>query len=139
MAKRKCKNCGRVFVSRGAGDFFCSPLCKATGYFVGGGGDTSKPGVAKAAQSIPVQRPMRIRKDDEKFARVRHMFTLPVEKRWEIAKDFSEEEQSYAKRLERRRLMEEDRIFREWDWNADSEDETGEDDAVLGDSDDGSL
>jgi len=140
MAKRKCKSCGRTFASKGAGDLFCSPLCKATGFFVGGGGDTSKPGMAKPAESILVQKPARVRKDDERFARVRLMFALPPTKRWEIAKGFSEEERAYAKRLERRRLMEEDRIFREWDWNSKDEEAAEEEDSgMLGESDDGSI
>ena len=139
MAKRKCKSCGRTFDSKGAGDFFCSPLCRATGFFVGGGGDTSKPGVAKPVRSIPQQKPVRVRKDDEKFAKVRRMFDLPPAERWKIAKDFTEEEHAYAKRLERRRLMEEDRIFREGDWNADSDEEAETDEGTLGESDDGSV
>ena len=118
---------------------FCSPLCRATGFFVGGGGDTSKPGTAKPGVSAPQPKIVRVRKDDERFAKVREMFSLPPAERWAIAKDLTEEEHIYAKRLERRRLMEEDRIFREWDWDSDTDEETAEDEGVLGESDDGSV
>mgnify|MGYP003289507523 CR=1 FL=1 len=143
MAKRKCKRCGRQFDSKGPGDYFCSPLCKMTGFFMGGGGDTSKPGVAKPAEVIPAPKPVRIKKDDEKYARVRKMFTLPAKERWELAKTFSEEERAYARRLAKRSLMEEDRLTREWDWNNGSSEETEEDviydSGLLGESDDGSI
>lgn len=138
MAKRKCKSCGRIFESKKAGDWFCSPLCKATGFFVGGGGDTCKPGGAKPP-AAPHPKPIRVKKDDERFNRVREMFDLPSSERWKIAKNFTEEEHAYAKRLERRRLMEESRIFREWDWDADSEEEAGVEEGMLGESDDGSV
>lgn len=109
---------------------------------MGGGGDTSKPGVAKPAEAIPAAKPVRVKKDDERYARVRQMFTLPANERWELAKTFSEEERAYAKRLAKRSLMEEDRLTREWDWNGSSE-ETEEDviydSGLLGESDDGSI
>jgi hypothetical protein len=41
--KKRCKNCGQLFDPKGPGDFFCSSLCRTTGKFVGGGGDTTKP------------------------------------------------------------------------------------------------
>lgn len=138
MAKRKCKSCGRTFDSKGTGDLFCSPLCKATGFFVSGGGDTSKPGAANHPERAPVAKVVRIRKDDAKFEHVRKMFTIPPENRWAIAKDFTDEERAYAKRLERRRLMEEDRIFSEWDWGTDQE-EVEDVCGIIGDSDDGSI
>ena len=94
MAYRKCKKCGRRFESKGTGDCFCSELCRMTGFFIGGGGDTSKPGVAQPAEVIPKQMPVRVKKDDERFARVRLMFEKPPSERWEIAKDFTEEERA---------------------------------------------
>ena len=141
MAKRKCKKCGRTFESSGTGDLFCSALCRMTGFFVGGGGDTSKPGVAKRADETP-PKPVRVRKDDERFARVRHMFTLPPSERWAVAKDFSEEERAYAKRMARKILMDDDRFTREWDWGAgdDEEDASSYPELnTLGESDDGSV
>lgn len=143
MAKRKCKKCGRTFESKGTGDLYCSALCRMTGYFVGGGGDTSKPGVDRptAEKAAPV-KPMRIKKDDERFARVRRMFDLPPKDRWNVAKDFSEEERAYARRLARKQLMDDDRFTREWDWNS-GDDEDDEPSFIvpstIGDSDDGSV
>ena len=141
MAKRKCKKCGRQFESKGPGDCFCSQLCRMTGFFVGGGGDTSKPGVPQPAAVIPAPKPMRVKKDDERFARVRLMFEKPTEERWAIAKDFSEEERAYAKRLAKRLMMEEDRLTREWTWDGGGEeaDEAAADGGMLGESDDGSI
>lgn len=142
MAKRKCKKCGRTFVAKGPGEHFCSELCRMTGFFVGGGGDTSKPGVAKQAASIPKEKPVRVKKDDERYARVRRMFSLPASERWAIAKDFSEDERSYARRIARRMLMEEDRITREWSWDSSDEECDASADiggGMLGESDDGSV
>ena len=142
MAYRKCKKCGRRFESKGTGDCFCSELCRITGFFIGGGGDTSKPGVAQPAEVIPKQMPVRVKKDDERFSRVRLMFEKPPSERWEIAKDFTEEERAYARRLAKRQMMEEARFTREWTWDggADEEDDADyEGGGTLGESDDGSI
>lgn len=142
MAYRKCKKCGRRFESKGTGDCFCSELCRITGFFIGGGGDTSKPGVAQPAEVIPKQMPVRVKKDDERFARVRLMFEKPPSERWEIAKDFTEEERAYARRLAKRQMMEDARFTREWTWDGGSDEEDDADyegGGTLGESDDGSI
>ena len=142
MASRKCKKCGRRFESKGPNDVFCSELCRMTGFFVGGGGDTTKPGVAQTSTVIPNPKPMRIKKDDERFARVRLMFEKPVSERWAIAKDFTEEEHAYARRLAKRQMMEEVRFMREWTWDNYSEEgnDSGEGgESNIGESDDGSI
>ena len=141
MAKRKCKRCGRQFESKGAGDCFCSPICRMTGFFIGGGGDTSKPGVPQP-QTIPQQKPVRVRKDDERYARVRLMFSKPPSERWEIAKDFTDDERAYARRIAKPMLMEEARFEREWVWDGGSADADGlpfDGGGTLGESDDGSI
>lgn len=141
MAKRKCKRCGRQFESRGAGDCFCSPICRMTGFFIGGGGDTSKPGVSQP-QAIPQEKPVRVRKDDERYARVRLMFAKPPSERWEIAKDFTDDERAYARRIAKRMMMEEARFAREWVWDGGSggaEDSPFDEGGTLGESDDGSV
>ena len=141
MAKRKCKKCGRKFESSGPGDCFCSPICRMSGFFIGGGGDTSKPGVSQP-KVIPQAKPVRVRKDDERYARVRQMFTMPPSERWGIAKDFSDDERAYAKRLAKRMMMEEARFTREWDWDGSSEDADDlatDGGGMLGESDDGSV
>ena len=71
----------------------------------------------------------------KRFARVDAMFLLPVEKRWEIAKTFTKEEQEYSVRVQKRMLYAEARAAA-----ADG----GEEDAwmpteTLGDSDDGTV
>lgn len=141
MAKRKCKRCGRRFESKGPGDCFCSPICRMTGFFIGGGGDTSKPGVPQA-HVIPQPKPVRVRKDDERYARVRQMFAMPAGERWGIAKDFTADERAYAKRISRRMMMEEVRFTREWTWDGgsdDADDSPFDGGGMLGESDDGSV
>lgn len=141
MAKRKCKKCGRRFEPTGPDDYFCSPICRMTGFFIGGGGDTSKPGVPQP-NIIPQLKPVRVRKDDERYARVRQMFEMPPRDRWEIAKDFTEDERAYAKRIAKRMMMEEVRFTREWDWDGgsdDAEDMSLDEGGMLGESDDGSV
>ena len=141
MTKRKCKTCGRQFIPTKAGEQFCSMLCRTTGLFVGGGGDTRKPG-ATSKQVVPEAKPIRVRAGDEKYERVRKLFTLPQSERWELAKTFTEDEQNYSRRLARRQLAEEDRLTREWTWDSDDDvEDIGDvaDDGSFGDSDDGSL
>ena len=117
MAYRKCKKCGRRFEHKGAGDGFCSDLCRMTGFFVGGGGDTSKPGVkSRSGEAAPSQSPCRAKKGEDQFQNVRNMFELPESERWTIARSFTDEERAYARRIAKRMLMAEDRFVREWSW-----------------------
>lgn len=151
MAKKRCKKCGRQYEAGGeSSDGYCSALCRMAGYFIGGGGDTAKPGAAarppEAEEKPPsaAVRPTRVRKDDARFARVRLMFTLPPGERWELARGFSEEERAFARRLARREEMEAARFAREWDWDgadggADGETEEPAPSGDIGDSDDGSV
>lgn len=72
------------------------------------------------------------------------MFEKPAAERWAIAKDFTEEEHAYAKRLAKRQMMEEVRFMREWTWDgfadeADEADSGGGGEGMLGESDDGSI
>ena len=142
MDKKKCRKCGRFFEAKEPGEAFCSPLCRLTGYFVGGGGDTTKPGAVKAeiAQSAG-SAPPRVNSGDERFARVRAMLKMPESKRWEVAKEFTAEEQAYCRRLARRMLMEDIRIERESSWEVGEEGESGLDCPTepSGDSDDGTI
>ena len=141
MAKRKCKKCGRRFETDGTGDGFYSQLCRMTGFFIGGGGDTSKPGSARKAPAQEAKFSPSPKKCGEKFERVLLMFDKPPSERWEIAKNFTEEERAYAKRIARRKMMEEVRFTREWEWNGGDEEDVPQEevDAALGESDDGSL
>ena len=92
---------------------------------------------------IPQPKSARVKKDDERFARVRLMFEKPPTERWAIAKDFNEEEKAFAKRMAKRMMMEEDRLTREWEWDGhgDEPEEMVLDSCGggLGDSDDGSI
>lgn len=140
---RKCKKCGRAFEPKDSSDVFCSQICRMTGFFVGGGGDTSKPGTVKQPTNKPKggAAPARVNNGDEKFARVREMLKLSPLERWNIAKDFTAEEQAYCRRLARRLLMEENRIERETSWNLDETEDSsyGDADEPSGDSDDGTI
>lgn len=144
--QRRCKTCGRPFTVEGRSDGFCSDLCRTTGLFLNGGGDTSKPSpYKKASHAIPRKaRAAHNQGGAEKFPRVLQMLSLPPGERWSIAKTFTEEEQAYAARLAKRALMEEKRMSVECSWD-DGEDapelgrERGLAGGSIGDSDDGSI
>lgn len=132
--KRRCKVCGRPFV--GAGEF-CSEICKTTGVFVGGGGDTSKP---NSTIKVVKVKPQKIGISEEQKEKVRAVFDLPLEERWNKIKVLSPEERAYAKRVAYKMLKEEQMIESLTDWDigesSEGEEETSED---IGDSDDGSI
>lgn len=152
---RKCKNCGRPFHPKDAGDLFCSELCRTTGCFVGGGGDTRKPMNPEQLKAMlrkgisvdntPAAKPKRMQLGKEKYPRVHQMFELPVAQRWEIAKTFTDAEREYSRRLMKKRLMDERRIDEMIEWECDGADESvgrsyeGLVGGSLGDSDDGSI
>ena len=148
LKKRRCKTCGCSFVPKDRGERFCSPVCKTAGLFLGGGGDTSKPGSTAFSENADKTKvaQKRIKSDDEKFAKVRAMFQLPVSERYEIAKDFTKEEADYARRIARRMMAEDDRISREISWTGDFDDEASAEepgetfwDNSISESDDGSI
>lgn len=152
--RRKCKTCGNSFEPKDPNDFYCSPLCRTAGCFVGGGGDTRKPispEMRKAmekkgitASSPKDEKPKRTAAKQAKFPRVHYMFTLPPEKRYEVSRHFSPEEAEYCRRLARKKLHDEwrndDAIeAEEFSDNfkpADGEMMSG---GRLGDSDDGTI
>lgn len=141
--KRKCKCCGRAFTPKDKDDRFCSAVCRTTGLFVGGGGDTTKPGKAVEASKAEAPKPVaRVRAGDERFARVRAMFQLPVKERWAVSRTFSKEETEYARRMARRMLAEDDRLSREVSWEGGDEEEMSPallDSIGSGDSDDSTI
>ena len=156
--KIKCKNCGRMFEPKVSGEQFCSSLCRVTGKFIGGGGDTSKPlneeqrkalekkrekGLVPPSKKVE-EKPKKIRNGDAKHPRVAAMFALPVEKRWKIAKDFTAEEKEYARRVMKRMLSDEKKMDAVAEWDGSSESEVsssyeGISGGHLGESDDGSV
>lgn len=91
--KKKCEFCGKAFVAAEKGDRFCSGLCRTT------------------AESMAAKRGdcFSDGKAGGKFPHVEAMFALPEhdERRWEIAKHFTEEERKYALMLQRRKEREE--------------------------------
>ena len=141
--KRKCKCCGRTFTPKEKADRFCSDVCRTTGLFVGGGGDTTKPGkVAETSKAEAPKPTERVKGMDERYARVRAMFQLPVGERWAVAKTFTKEESEYARRIARRMLAEEDRLTREVSWDVGEEEEVPVqliESIEAADSDDGTL
>lgn len=151
--KKRCKNCGQLFDPKGPGDFFCSSLCRTTGKFVGGGGDTTKPmseeqrkEMIRRGKLIPQKteaKPKKIRNGGEKYPRVAEMFRLPLAKRWELARTFTAEEQEYCRRVMKRMLMEERKISSIVDWDSEAEPGLGSYEGIaggmLGESDDGTV
>lgn len=144
--------CGRPFVPKGKDDLFCSSICRTTGCFVGGGGDTSKPvspemrkameKKQKAGSSPKSEKPRKVRNGAEKYPRVHYMFTLPVSERAAVSSQFTPEETEYSRRLARKMLLEERRLDEEIEWDAASDDSgtyDGIDGGSLGESDDGTI
>ena len=145
--KRKCRNCGRLFDPKGKDELFCSSLCRTTGLFVGGGGDTSKPSADGTSKKGVESKKIRQHKEshkvnkrgsDSKFPRVKELFELPLEKRWNFAKTFSEDEMAYARRIASR-MLNEDRLIDELCLWEIPDSETVDDGENYGDSDDGSI
>lgn len=132
--KKKCKVCGGSFV--GAGEY-CSDICKTTGVFVGGGGDTSKPNSTVKIVKSKVQR---IGLSEEQKEKVREVFQLPIEERWGRLRKMSHEEQAFGKRISFKMLKEEQKIESMTDWEI-GETTSGENDPSedIGESDDGSI
>lgn len=154
VAKQKrCKNCGALFIPKGAGDHFCSSLCRTSGLFVSGGGDTSKPisperrktleRAAKKCETDRQKKPVKRYKADAaaRFPRVVAMLSIPKEERWKIAKEFSAEEREFARSLAQKELAEERRLVEiaSWDGAGDEVEDYGEVEEDLGDSDDGTV
>lgn len=152
--KRKCRVCGQLFVPKSPGEPYCSSLCRTTGKFLGGGGDTTKPlnyeqrkALEKKGLPIPKPaeaKPKKIRNGREKFPRVVQMFALPVGERWAVAKTFSPEEREFGKRYAKRMLMEERKMdaFIEWDGDEEPAEAAcydGMSGGTLGESDDGTV
>ena len=146
--KKKCQNCGRLFDPKDAGDTYCSALCRTTALFVGGGGDQRKPfaegtpkKVIEAAKAAEKKLPPKISKrgSDTKFPRVKKLFDIPIDKRWEYAKTFTPDEMAYARRLASRKLNEERMIDELSSWEKSGESDTVLEEGNVGDSDDGSV
>ena len=156
MKQRKCKSCGRLFFPKNQ-EWFCSTVCSITGNFVSGGGDTSKP-LSKERQqmlssrmraNIPQKnsqprKSVRICNGKDKYPRVHYMFSLPIEKRWDVAKQFTDEEYEYYKRLVKSKQREEYKLdmIIDWDRGASGHEEVCYEDLIggsLGASDDGTI
>lgn len=146
---RKCRNCGRTFQPKEPGDVFCSSLCRATGKFMGGGGDTSKPMNPEQKRAMERKGKRITAEEGEekgakaalKYPHVVRMFDLPMDKRWAVAKKFTPEEAAYARRIMKRKLIEERKLSMCCDWCGEEwETEGGNADGdSLGDSDDGTI
>jgi len=143
--KRKCRNCGRLFDSRNENEQYCSVLCRTTALFVGGGGDQRKPAgdmgskKYKPETSKASDKKVCKRGSDSKYPRVKELFTIPIEKRWEVAKTFNPDEMAYARRLANRMLNEEKMIDELSTWEKSGESEVLPEESTLGESDDGSI
>lgn len=161
--KRRCKVCGRMFEAATANEAYCGGVCRATGLFMGGGGDTTKPmseerrkelerAKRKSGEAaVSSQRKggeevgKRVRGGLERFPRVAEMFRLPVSERARISATFTSEEAECARRVVKKMLMEE-RLMDEicsWDGGMEERDELGRfaglEGGSIGESDDGSV
>ena len=144
--KKRCKNCGQLFDPKGPGDFFCSSLCRTTGKFVGGGGDTTKPMSEEQRKEMIRRGKLIPQKTEPKPRKIRNgaeMFRRPLSKRWELARTFTAEEQEYCRRVMKRMLMEERKISSIVDWDSEAEPGLGSYEGIaggmLGESDDGTV
>lgn len=138
MGKRRCKTCGNLYDPKGPGDMYCSELCRTAGCFIGGGGDTTKPNSEIKTKIRVVHKA--VKTAGKEFPRVMEMLELPLQERWRIAKDFTEDEMAYCRKLAKKSLNE-DRIascISEWDEGEDEEN-IQEADSQVGESDDGSV
>ena len=150
---RKCKTCGRPFSPKGADDRFCSPICRATGCFVAGGGDQTKPMSYEQRKALekkgrlptsPTEaKPRKVRGGPERFPRVHQMFALPIEERWALASTFTKDEAEYSRRLAKKMLQDEWRLDDMIDWDSEAEPGLGNYEGIaggsLGESDDGTV
>lgn len=136
LQARKCKLCGREFVPQKAGDRYCPGVCSLTAGLI------PTPSEKKPAASSGGGWAAK----EAKFPRVMEMFALPKNdgRRWEIAKDFTEEEREFARKYAKRQMALENMI----DYNCACGGYGGEDEDddsrtfdhnSLGDSDDGSI
>lgn len=144
MAEQTCRMCGTRFDGEGAGEGFCSSLCRMTGENLGvGAAPKPKKERRKPAEGEKWKgggRPP----ESRKFPRVVEMFSLPLEQRAAISSTFTPEEAAYARKVMKRELMEERRLeeFITWDGEGgygglDRYSGMGFD--RLGESDDGSI
>ena len=100
--------------------------------------------VTEAAAARRAERMPRVKGEAAKYPRVAEMFSLPVARRWELAKDFTVEEAAYARRLAKRALAEERRLDEICSWDGEGDDAPmgrfeGITGGSLGESDDGSV
>lgn len=140
---------------KAADDRYCSDVCRATGCFVSGGGDQTKPmsqEMKKAAEKrlrlqppCEERKPFNVRNGKEQFPRVHRMFDLPVSERWALARTFTKEEAEYSRRLAKKMMMEERKMDYAIDFDDDSEEDEhsrsydGISGGRIGDSDDGTV
>ena len=142
MGKKICKTCGNLFTPKSANDRYCSSLCRAAGCFLGGGGDTTKPNSGTMQKAKP-EKTRHVKSSSTDYRRVHAMLELPMQERWKVSRDFTEEERAYARRLARKSLMDERAADCISDWDCGDNEDNAEiiTDGVdrLGESDDGSI
>ena len=142
MGRKKCSVCGRIFDAEEGDDEYCSEVCRKTGCFLNGGGDTSKPNVqeVKTVQKRAHIHPVKV--DSSKYPRVQAMFEKPIHERWEHARNFTEEEQKIARKMAMKELREDMIIIRMSNIDEEEAEEyegEAEDPTLIGESDDGSI
>lgn len=142
--KSICRLCGREFVPETPGWRYCPGVCSMTAGLI----KAPKNGRHPSTPSQRRHRHCEGRSPEDRFPRVMAMLAAPIERRWEMASQFTPEEAEFSRRMQMRMLAEERRI----DFAAgccgrmDSSEDFGEfsEDAPvggdrLGDSDDGSI
>lgn len=150
MAKQKtviCRLCGRKFIPTTKGEKYCPGVCAMTA-------DMIRPmqpaGRRRTPAAVHTDEPKaKPRPEEAAFPRVMAMFAAPIEERWKMARDFTEAEAEFSRKMQRRMLAEEKRL----DYDAtpcyctsactdDDEESQGKspfEDDPLGDSDDGTV
>lgn len=139
LKPKKCKLCGREFMPKEAGEYYCPGVCSMTAGLIA-------PPVEKKSSAAPAGGGWAAK--EAKFPRVMEMFALDEtdRRRWEISKTFTPAERDFARKYAKHQMTLDNMI----DYNCasgmygggcDDEEDDGKnfDHNSLGDSDDGSI
>ena len=139
-----CRMCGTKFSGEGAGEGFCSALCRMTGENLGVGAAPKPKRERRRKPDGERQKSSGRPPESRKFPRVMEMFGLPLSERAAISSTFTPEEAAFARKVMKRELMEERRLDELIEWDGAAADRgldryAGIGFDSLGESDDGTV